>query len=204
MMEYTYKYIIIGAPHVGKSFITSKFITGVCPAYESKTIGVEFGSKMINLSNGIPIKVQLWDAAGHDEYQTIVKTYYGGAIGGIFVYSVDDLSSFEHVEKLINDINKNGKNITHKVLVANKIDISNKCRVISTKMGKELADKYDISYIETSARTGENVHNIFQNLSEDVYCSHKNDLDVRRIGISVCETPINIPERKRNRCCILM
>ena len=48
------------------------------------------------------------------------------------------------------------------ILVANKIDLPDAERQVTFQMGKELADKYDVPFIEQSAKTGLNVVEAFE------------------------------------------
>ena len=53
-------------------------------------------------------------------------------------------------------------------LVGNKIDLEEK-RVVPTEEGKDLAKTFGVKFLETSAKTGENVEKVFRELAEDVY-----------------------------------
>jgi len=51
------------------------------------------------------------------------------------------------------------------MLIANKVDKTNE-RVVTREMGEKLANDYEISYIETSAKTGLNVEFCFKAISQ--------------------------------------
>ncbi len=61
------------------------------------TIGIDFRIKSFTL-NGQIIKLQIWDTAGQDRFKNIIKSYYKGAHGVIFVYDVTDPASFDNLE----------------------------------------------------------------------------------------------------------
>ncbi len=61
--NYIFKYIIIGDTSVGKSAIINQFLNNEFNTEYDITVGVEFGSKTINLSKK-SIKLQIWDTAG--------------------------------------------------------------------------------------------------------------------------------------------
>ena len=53
-----------------------------------------------------------------------------------------------------------------KILVANKIDLPN--RVIETERGEQLAKEYGLAFFETSARTGQNINELFQQMAQSI------------------------------------
>ena len=53
-----------------------------------------------------------------------------------------------------------------KIIVANKSDL-NEHRKISTEQGKELADKYGIPFLETSAKDNNKISDLFEQASLD-------------------------------------
>lgn len=61
--NYLFKCIIIGDTNVGKSCLLLKYIDNTFRLKHEITIGVEFGSKLLNVSNR-SIKLQVWDTAG--------------------------------------------------------------------------------------------------------------------------------------------
>jgi Ras-related protein Rab-2A len=65
MSNYTYifKFIIIGDTGVGKSCLLLQFIEETIREIHDVTIGVEYGTKNIQLGEDI-IKLSIWDTAG--------------------------------------------------------------------------------------------------------------------------------------------
>uniref|UniRef100_A0A674CU59 RAB14, member RAS oncogene family n=1 Tax=Salmo trutta TaxID=8032 RepID=A0A674CU59_SALTR len=72
--SYIFKYIIIGDMGVGKSCLLHhsgvSFMEDYCP----HTIGVEFGTRIIEVS-GQKIKLQIWDTAGQERFRARDVTY---------------------------------------------------------------------------------------------------------------------------------
>lgn len=85
--DYIFKFIIIGDAGVGKSCILHQFVEGKYKKSSSHTIGVEFGSKILQVGNS-RIKLQIWDTAGQDRYRAVTRSYYRGAAGALIVYDV--------------------------------------------------------------------------------------------------------------------
>eukprot|EP01084_Bolivina_argentea_P014602 27284_1 len=116
------------------------------------------------------IKIQLWDTAGQERFRSISRSYYRGADGCVLVYDVTDAKSFKNVEMWLNEVIKNdeqNQQNTIIMLVGNKTDLSSK-RQVTTEQGQKLADENDLMFCETSAKTGENVHNAFNNLAYEI------------------------------------
>lgn len=56
--------IIIGPPGAGKSSLLNRFTRDEFRDGYNPTLGVEFYSKVINVDDDTPIKLQIWDTAG--------------------------------------------------------------------------------------------------------------------------------------------
>ena len=123
------------------------------------SIGVDFKLKNIEVDNK-KVKLQIWDTAGQERFRTITTSYYKGAQGIVIVYDITDSNSFEHVKSWMNDIDKFAKEGVFKILVGNKCDLIDK-RQVPKERGKQLADSYGIPFIETSAKSNENIEKLF-------------------------------------------
>jgi len=156
-----YKYIIVGDSGVGKTCLLLRMTTKRYEPTYDMTIGVDFGQYEYDYGDKL-IKLQIWDTAGQESFRSITRAYYRGAVCAILVYDVTSRHSFESIRGWLSDIYlySNYDNHITIVLVANKIDATQR-RVVSTEEGKNLAMEYKIIYYETSAKTGDNVSNIF-------------------------------------------
>uniref|UniRef100_A0A8D3BMT5 RAB14, member RAS oncogene family, like n=1 Tax=Scophthalmus maximus TaxID=52904 RepID=A0A8D3BMT5_SCOMX len=72
--SYIFKYIIIGDMGVGKSCLLHQFTEKKFMADCPHTIGVEFGTRIIEVS-GQKIKLQIWDTAGQERFRARDVTY---------------------------------------------------------------------------------------------------------------------------------
>lgn len=123
--EYLFKYIIIGDSGVGKSCILLRFIEDTFNPNLENTIGVEFGAEFVEI-NGTRIKLQIWDTAGQEAFQSITRSYYRSAAGALLVYDITSLESFENISKWIEEARINGNPEMILCLVANKSDLEDK------------------------------------------------------------------------------
>ena len=158
---------------VGKSSLMSQYIKKEFPESPLPTIAIEFATKIIQIKEGGYIKAQIWDTAGQERFRTITKTYYKGAHGIILTYDVTDQNSFKNIRNWIKQIEANAQTSVKKVLVGNKCDKPD--RVVTEEEGKKLADDYSMSFFETSAKTNQNVNEVFNYLTKEILKS--NDLN---------------------------
>ena len=90
-------------------------------------------------------------------------SYVENAEAGLLVYDVTRKDTFEKLEDWYNEIKTASPTISL-ILVGNKIDLTSD-RQISTEEGQNLAQKLGLTYIETSAKTGENINDAFKMLA---------------------------------------
>lgn len=165
---YQFRLILIGKSTVGKSSILRQFKEGEYYPDISLTVGVDFHAKLVKV-NGHSIKLQLWDTAGQDRFRAIVKAYYRNAVGGLLVYDITNRTSFLELNAWLQDAIQHAE--IHKpvfILVGNKSD-QGKSREVSTEDAQRYADEHGMQFIETSAKTGRNVEEVFQHLASIIY-----------------------------------
>ena len=111
--------------------------------------------------DGRQIKMQIWDTAGQERFQSITSNYYRGSHAIAIVYDITDRSSFEHLKKWVDDVDKMANPNVCKLLVGNKVDLQSK-RMVSFEEGQQFAANMGIPFIETSAKTALNVQKMFK------------------------------------------
>lgn len=165
--EHVFKTLIIGDSSVGKSNLLLRFSDNVFHDTFLPTIGVDFKIKNVSVYDK-SIKLNIWDTAGQDRFKTITQAYYKGAHGIVVVFDITDRTSFEHVSNWFSEIKKNAGEGVVKILVGNKCDLTDS-RAVQITEAEELAKSLGVHYLETSAKTGENVDQVFTNLSKQIY-----------------------------------
>ena len=183
--NYLLKYIIIGDASVGKSNLLMKFTENKFNESYQATIGVEFGAKNLDI-NKKTYRIQIWDTAGQENFHSITRSYYKNSVCAMVVYDITSRKSFDNVLNWIEEVQNNSSKTILIVLVGNKIDLKEN-RDISFDEGKELANRNGIIFMETSAKTGEGVEEIFkktvQEISRKIEDNYFN-LDSENCGIS--------------------
>ncbi len=105
------------------------------------------------------------DTAGQDEYSAMREQYLRQGDCFLLVYSVTDPDSFDHVPEFRRRILEvKGSDALPMILVANKVDLSQRRRV-SEEQGLNLARELGgMPYLETSAK--DPPHNIDESFRE--------------------------------------
>jgi small GTP-binding protein len=168
-----FKIVLIGDSNVGKTNILSKYLQNEFNPDSKATVGVEFGSKTFNINDNV-IKAQIWDTAGTEKYRSITNAYYKGAKGAFVVYDISRKTSFNNIDKWLFDLKNNGDENINIILIGNKIDLEHQ-REVTTEEGEKKAVLNKASFIETSAKNGDNIEKAFNLMIENVYENFKKE-----------------------------
>ena len=165
--DYIFKVVLIGDSGVGKSNLLSRFTRNEFNLESKSTIGVEFATRSVQV-DGKSIKAQIWDTAGQERYRAITTAYYRGAVGALVVYDVAKHLTFENVERWLKELKDHTDQKVVTMLVGNKSDLRH-LRAVTTEEAKALAEKFDLSFIETSALDSTNVETAFQIILTEIH-----------------------------------
>lgn len=148
--DFLFKYVVVGDPGVGKTCLLMAFMNRAFRSSHDVTIGVEFGSRTVQLG-GHSVKLQVWDTAGQECFRSVARAYYRGAAVALLVYDVTNRSSFEHVELWMGEVETHAAHPPLLVLVGNKLDrAADRC--VTREEGEALARKFGALFQETSAK----------------------------------------------------
>jgi small GTP-binding protein len=181
-----YKHIIIGDALSGKSSYLKMLTKKEFSLQGCNTIGVDFETYYTNFNNQ-RIKNHLWDTAGQEKFRSIVRVYFKGAHSCIIMYDVTNYVSFQNIENWLRELNDEENNFI-KILIGNKIDLE-KERCISTEIGQELADKYNMEFMEISVKENKGVQESFEMLIKKISKEFKNKKIINYFTIEENKTP---------------
>lgn len=208
--DVSFKIIIIGDSFVGKSCLTIKAAKNVFENYYTSTVGFEFFSMLYKINSKI-IRLQIWDTCGQEEYRSLIQNFYRNASLAILVYSIDKRTSFENLEVWLNEIKGRGSPDVKIFLVGNKNDLSEN-REVSIEEGQKFYEDHKLNlFIETSAKSGENVQELFKKaaiaLNKDHLLYKEMASKESSIKIPTLEDEINNFEKdeeetlRKRKCC---
>ncbi|XP_031627799.1 ras-related protein Rab-39B [Contarinia nasturtii] len=172
IFDYQFRLILIGDSTVGKSSLLKYFTDGRFAELSDPTVGVDFFARIIEVKDGTRIKLQLWDTAGQERFRSITKSYYRNSVGVLLVYDITNHASFEHIPLWMMEAKRHIE--PHRpvfALTGCKLDlVSNGARrEVSRDEAKAFAEQNGLFFVETSARTGVNVEEVFNMVTNEVY-----------------------------------
>jgi len=164
--EFAFKMSVVGSYACGKTSLITKYVENQFSKDYKPTLGASIIAKDLEVEHkGAKIftRLVIWDIAGQEKYETVRKMYFQGAKAAIFVYDITRRPTFEEIKtKWIKDFKKDAMPGAQFVLIGNKKDLE-ETRNIPAQEGEALAKEIGaIAFFETSAKTGENVNEMFE------------------------------------------
>ena len=193
--DYLFKVLLLGDSDVGKSSLILRYTEETFNSKLVNSIGVDFKMKKKEIDGKI-IKVQIWDTAGHERFRSITYSYYRGANAIIIVFDLSDKKSFISITEWLKQIEKHAKENVFKFLVGNKSDLVDE-RQVSYEEAKQYADEHDLPYIETSAKEGININELFDNSIKSFLTNTKYFWSEKNIKLNSQSTNSS----ERSACC---
>ena len=175
------KMCLLGDGNVGKTALRNRYMGKGFGSDYLPTLGADFASIEVNIpfpTGEKSIRWQIWDLAGQPAFNQIRNFYYKHSKAALLVFDLTTPSSLKNLETWMEEITKHvGTPLVHINIIGNKRDLKNEDSVtaaearafISEKILPQYQDRTGpINYYETSAKTGENVHEVFISLGRRV------------------------------------
>uniref|UniRef100_A0A8D3BKM3 RAB41, member RAS oncogene family n=1 Tax=Scophthalmus maximus TaxID=52904 RepID=A0A8D3BKM3_SCOMX len=159
-----FKLVFLGEQSVGKTSLITRFMYDSFDNTYQATIGIDFLSKTMYLEDRT-IRLQLWDTAGQERFRSLIPSYIRDSAAAVVVYDIANLNSFQQTSKWIDDVRTERGSDVIIMLVGNKTDLADKSRQITTEGGEQRAKELNVMFIETSAKTGYNVKQLFRRVA---------------------------------------
>ncbi len=154
--------VALGDGAVGKTSCIMRYTQNSYGETYKATIGTSIALKNVEIElrpgEHSIAQVVLWDLAGQPTYKDLRSRYMVGASIAFLVYDVTRPPTFLNVASWYDNFIKVSPDAVI-ILVANKVDRED--RVVPQEAGEMVSRWLNIDYIETSAKTGENIEEMF-------------------------------------------
>ena len=139
------------------------------------TIGVEFGSFICSIEDKIT-KLQIWDTAGQESFRSITRIFYRGAHCVFLTYDITREETFNNVIEWLKEVKQHASPDILIYLIGNRCDLEDD-REVTKERALEFCQQYSIDkFFETSAKTGDNVEEVFSLAAKELYEQSKEEL----------------------------
>lgn len=128
---------------------------------------MEFGTQIVDVF-GRKVKLQIWDTAGQERFRAVTRSYYRGAQGVLLVFDITRRRTFTHLTSWLTDARNLTNPNTVILLIGNKKDMEDQ-REVTFEEAKTFAEENGLIFIETSAKTGDNVEEAFLKTAQLIF-----------------------------------
>ncbi|MFX1283736.1 MAG: Rab family GTPase [Promethearchaeota archaeon] len=170
MTKFIFKIVLIGDGAVGKTSIRRRYMGEGFQTDFLATMGADF-TYLENQIDEHEIKWQIWDLAGQPAFRSVMKAYFKGSMGALAVYDVSQPKTLEGIDSWVQEAQFHAGTFPELpvVLVGNKIDLREEIpNCVKTLNGFVKAKSLNAEFIETSAKTGENIPDAFTRLAHQI------------------------------------
>lgn len=190
---------------VGKTSIITRFKDNEFYDDQASTIGTAFATCVFT-EDGIKHRLSLWDTAGQERFRSLAPLYYRGITAAILVYNVTDRSTYENLaEYWITSIRSHATSEGRSVImciVGNKCDLPPEDHQVTTEEAQTFATNTGCMFVETSAKTGDNIADIFHEIAKLVgERSKPDDKKASSAGGGTRLSDHPGADQSRGRCC---
>ncbi|KAF9557875.1 ras protein [Agrocybe pediades] len=152
---------VLGDGGVGKTALAVQFTLNCFVETYDPTIEDAYRKQLV-VDNKMCF-VEVIDTAGQEEYATLRDQWVREGQGFILVYSIASRSTFDRLEIFRQSMKRVKRYEPIFMLVGNKCDKTFE-REVSKEEGAALARQFGCEFLETSAKTAQNVERLFTNL----------------------------------------
>lgn len=160
--SYKFKITLFGPGGVGKTSLLLRYIKDYFSDDLKKTIGSNFLIKDVEL-DGKNVRLLLWDIGGQPQFHKLRTIYFKGSNAALGVFDLSSSQTLLKIPGWVSSIKKTVKKTIPMLLLGNKVDLE---REVDQEEAEDLAKRLSCEYMETSAKTGENVEIAFEMIAK--------------------------------------
>lgn len=153
---------MFGPGGVGKTSLLLRYIKEYFSDDLKKTIGSNFLIKDVELEGKV-VRLLLWDIGGQPQFHKLRTIYFKGSNAALGVFDLSSNQSLLKIPGWISSIKKTVKKTIPMILLGNKVDLK---REVDRSEAEDLAKRLNCDYLETSAKTGQNVEIAFGKIAK--------------------------------------
>lgn len=195
-----FKVIVIGSGGVGKSALTLQFMYDEFVEDYEPTKADSYRKKL--MLDGQEAQIDILDTAGQEDYAAIRDNYFRSGEAFLCVYSIlepESLSATVELREQVLRVKNDDRSVPF-ILVGNKTDLDNR-RAVNQDAAMEQAREWGVPYLETSAKTNQNVVEVFMKLMQMIRDRRKQD--TRQVEGQSGAGAAKVTQRIRNQCSII-
>jgi len=164
--SFAFKVIIVGPGAVGKTSLLNRFVHNQFDLKYKLTLGVDFLTKNLEYEPSKFAKLQIWDIGGQERFKFLHRSFYEGAFGALIVFDLSRQNTFSSMKNWLSEMRSIINDDIPKIIIGNKSDLIPEIgQIVDRNEVKKYAKNEGCFYIETSAKTGENVEITFLELT---------------------------------------
>ena len=162
------KICMVGAFGVGKTSLVARYVHSIFSEKYQTTVGVKIDKKVVQV-RGTEVTLVLWDLAGEDALTTVRPAHLKGSSGYILVVDGMRRQTLDAAMDLQRRVTEAVGTVPF-VCVLNKADLRDGWELLATDLQELAARGWNV--VETSAKTGAGVEELFQTLAGAIMQEH--------------------------------
>jgi len=196
------KLVLLGMGGVGKSSLVINWVTGKFFEDYDPTIEESYRKQCSFDSDSYVLEI--FDIAGQSDFESVRSQYMRIGDAFISIYAINDIPSFREAVQYYDEVYMVKEKNAPFVLVGNKCDKEDE-RVVTYETGLDVAGKKNWPFLETSAKTGVNVANVFETAAREVIKSTDGDnVEDTVENVDVVKSRKKLKRKNTNKKCNLL
>ena len=191
--------MLLGDGQVGKTSLILRLTGNQFNDSQLTTVGKESYVQQ-EVLHGYELKMKIWDTAGQERFKSMSVQVIKNSDAVILVYSIDDANSFKALDLWLRKLNETS-DLTKKpiIIIGNKSDVEESKRQVTEAEGRLYAQSKGYHFYETSAKTGANVKEAFNDIFEQLYVAFEDEITGKKSVKS--NLKINKKHKEKKKCC---
>ena len=191
--------MLLGDGQVGKTSLILRLTGNQFNDSQLTTVGKESYVQQ-EVLHGYELKMKIWDTAGQERFKSMSVQVIKNSDAVILVYAIDDKNTFKALDLWLRKLNETS-DLTKKpiIIIGNKSDVEESKRQVTEAEGRLYAESKGYHFYETSAKTGANVKEAFNDIFEQLYVAFEDEITGKKSVKS--NLKINKKHKEKKKCC---